>query len=825
LHGYLNDSEKGASSVLRDPQIGVVEDLARFYEQDKRRGFIKLPTGSGKTVIFVEIAEALNLPTLVVVPKIGIGDQTIDKFQKFAPDMKVSSQFGGAKDDSGSVVVTTYQYLAQAVQDGRIDLSRFQFVILDEAHKSLGPGMLDVLERIEESTRVLGFTATDAYNEEKNLENLLGECISDLPIASAVKLGMLTPISVIVAKTDIDISDVDIKANGEYDERQLEKRIIASGVNQACLDIYKQAFAEKSAIGFCASVAHAEEAARLFNEQGIPAAAVSGSLSRKEQARILDEYRAGSIKVLFNADLLIEGFDSERASVCFNLTPTSSLISAEQRAGRAFRLNPNDPNKVGYVVEFVLKDSRRQSPTILYSDIIGGVACPPPAQQASAIRKAVEETFERLESARIQGVSIHVDTESVLEISASLKPATANMLPPEEWVSVKDLAASLGSTRTTVMRTMSALSDEGELSISLESHCGTFRGSDTGRMGLYCSPTLAEAITGKHKALEAPAGWVTVSGVERELQVSQGRASKLMTEVAGSDPKMVSLYSIGRGGLRRFYSPECVAEARRMLSVNPETLPTFSIKNAIARHKVPEFVMHQWLDDLKTDGALCEVSRVSKTGKTLTTLHQSPVVEERLREKASLFHGRDLAAGGTIEQIARDMQVDEAQVQEAFQVRTRGAREVYTIGIDLELENLLKQTISASRSGPPAGWVTRAELMRVACSTVTESKRAELAERVEELREKFGDAEDTKIMAKAVTDRVTREIDLLEREVRHLFEKRTAALGSVLPPFHRLHFRSQNALGGATQEFYSPLFIEQFLAPEHWRDLSQPKID
>ena len=360
LHLYLNDTEKGAASVLRDPQVGVVQDLHEFYSQDKTWGFIKLPTGSGKTVIFAEIAEALDLPTLVVVPKIGIGDQTVNTFRKFAPDMKVSTIFGGQHDDSGQVVITTYQYLAQAAQDGRLDISRFQFVILDEAHKSLGKEMLKVLESVGDSTRVLAFTATDTYNEEKNLDALLGECISDMPIPSAVKLGMLTPISVIVAKTSIDVSDVEIKASGEYDERALEKRIIAAGINKACLDTYKAGFDGKSAIAFCASVAHAEEAAKLFNENGVPSAAVSGSMSRKEQARILEEYRGGKIKALFNADLLIEGFDAEIASVCLNMAPTGSLIVAEQRAGRAFRLNPSDPSKIGYVVEFVYEDPRRE---------------------------------------------------------------------------------------------------------------------------------------------------------------------------------------------------------------------------------------------------------------------------------------------------------------------------------------------------------------------------------------------------------------------------------------------------------------------------------
>lgn len=782
LHAYLNDAEKGAASVLRDPQVGVVQDLHEFYRQDKTWGFIKLPTGSGKTVIFAEIAEALNLPTLVVVPKIGIGDQTVNTFRKFAPDMKVSPIFAGQHDDSGQVVVTTYQYLAQAAQDGRLDLSRFQFVILDEAHKSLGTEMLKVLESIEDSTRVLGFTATDTYNEEKNLEALLGECISDMPISSAVKLGMLTPISVIVAKTTIDVSDVEIKASGEYDERALEKRILAAGINKACLDTYKAGFDGKSAIAFCTSVAHAEEAAEIFNESGVPSAAVSGSLSRKEQARILEEYRSGKIKVLFNADLLIEGFDAEIASVCLNMAPTGSLIVAEQRAGRAFRLNPGDSSKVGYVVEFVYDDARRQSPVILYSDIIGGTACPPPGQLASAAKAEMDSTIEKLSRSQIEGLTIHVDASSVLEIAAKLKPATFVASPPDGWISTSELGRSLRASLSTVMKMISTLTPEEEKRVPLDQHCGHYRAPSTGRLSLHCSPELAELIAAKRREFEPPQGWMTITAIAELFSVPPSKVQPVLREVAAGSPDMIRQYAIRRGGLREHYSPECIEAAREHLRVNPEKLPMFSSASVASKCKVPDFVMRSWVRELVESGELYEVIKLSKTGKPTLRITQQPGAEKKMRDKAIAFHGRDLEQERSLDEIAKDMNVGVSKVADALARRFGRAPQPSDTSVPLDLEEPLKRIVASESTGPLPEWVMSNDLAREAQDMLS-------------------------------------SFPIATGIARNIIQKRLDALISRLPEYHRLPFR--DPASGATRDYYSPQFSKLFLDPEHWRDLAE----
>jgi hypothetical protein len=56
---------------------------------------------------------------------------------------------------------------------------------------------------------------------------------------------------------------------------------------------------------------------------------------------------------LFNADLLIAGFNEPRAEACFNLRPIRSAVNAEQRGGRVLRRDKNKPKKMAHIFDFI----------------------------------------------------------------------------------------------------------------------------------------------------------------------------------------------------------------------------------------------------------------------------------------------------------------------------------------------------------------------------------------------------------------------------------------------------------------------------------------
>src|SRR4029453_3117020 len=92
---------------------------------------------------------------------------------------------------------------------------------------------------------------------------------------------------------------------------------------------------------------------REFRAAGLKAEAVSGRTPPLRLAETLAAYERGDINILINAQLLSEGWNSPRATVCMPLAPTASRRVYQQRIGRIMRLHPR--KEAGVVADFIDK--------------------------------------------------------------------------------------------------------------------------------------------------------------------------------------------------------------------------------------------------------------------------------------------------------------------------------------------------------------------------------------------------------------------------------------------------------------------------------------
>ncbi len=375
LDVYVKKHHAGVDVTLRGKQIDVFDDLHNFLEAGGTAGYIKLPTGVGKTVLFTELIEALDLKTLIVVPTNILIDQTVDKAEQFAPDIEVGVINRTAKQYYRKVTVTTYASLARQVAQGLIKPEEFECLILDEAHEALSDARQKLVRKFSNAAKI-GFTATPTFSAEKQLSDLLPTCIHSMETREAVEKGLLCSVSAVVAKTSVNLSKVPKNAMGDYSESELAYAVNIASRNKAAALLYKEVFSGEQAIVFCVGITHAREVARVFREEGVAAAFISGETTKDERIRLLAEFNRGEIKVLCNADLLTRGFDEPRASVCLNLRPTLSLVMAEQRGGRVLRLDPDRPDKHATVVDFVDQsdsiDELQATGQVLFAKILGG---------------------------------------------------------------------------------------------------------------------------------------------------------------------------------------------------------------------------------------------------------------------------------------------------------------------------------------------------------------------------------------------------------------------------------------------------------------------
>lgn len=418
LDDYISSHQLDEEArVLRKRQFTVFEDIRNCLEQGKKEGYVKLPTGVGKTVLFSQVVEAMGVKTLIVVPSKILVTQTGEKLEEFT-DVEFGSYYQEEKDLEKTVVTITYASLVRGVREGKINPNDYGALILDEAHKALGEKTQEVINQFE--CIKLGFTATPEYSNDKHVGDLLNNEIHAMSIVEAVKDGLICRFKAVLAETTVDLSGVSIISNGNYDAKELEKAVNVKSRNLSAVKLYKQAFVDESAIAYCSGVDHATDLAALFKENGIKAAVISGDMLKDERDAILEAFSQGDIQVLCNARLLIEGFDESRASVGLNLHPTLSRVDAEQRAGRLLRLDKKNPEKWAYIVDFI--DENAESPAITFSEIAEASEVVP--DKAVLNNNTALSSDEKSEPPRrdfshikIEGLEVVVDTQVVLSVA------------------------------------------------------------------------------------------------------------------------------------------------------------------------------------------------------------------------------------------------------------------------------------------------------------------------------------------------------------------------------------------------------------------------
>lgn len=411
LEKYVADGKK--SDVLYEHQKAIISDTAEFLRGGNRRGYIEAPTGTGKTVLFVTLAEAFSYQAdtppkiLVVTPTKDLVRQTIggsrgDKgFAGFAPHMSVGTFYSDTpaalRGLEAQVTVTTYASLVKlaATPITTVDdkgehhtklvnmvNQHFDIIFLDEGHKALGASSRQIIKDIGADTLIIGFTATPDYHASRSLESLLPHLIHRLDLKEAIKLDMLSSVIPIALPAPASTAqEFLIGALGEYENKSLKQLIHNKARNQMVVSIAAQLIqAGHTPIIACIPgdvMTHPNIIADLLAEQyiddenGIPrpikVSAITSSISAAARQKIYAELEKGNVDALTYIDVLTEGWDSQRANVIINARPTRSLVSARQRTGRILR-NKAD-GRPALAIDIVDTIASNTAPQVSMADI------------------------------------------------------------------------------------------------------------------------------------------------------------------------------------------------------------------------------------------------------------------------------------------------------------------------------------------------------------------------------------------------------------------------------------------------------------------------
>jgi superfamily II DNA or RNA helicase len=441
--------------TLREHQLEALDELATHLAMGASRTWIHAPTGSGKTITFCALAAAMKVPTLVLVPRRNLADQTAAALVRHFPGVPYNMD-GPAAAGRHGITITTYQATLRHADE--MEWDRLGLVICDEAHTTLGAQTRRLLDRAKNAI-LTGFTATPATTTG-HVEQVFGPVAATLDRLEAIKRGILAPLRSLRVERAVDLSDV-VRVRGDFDQASLGRALDRALWHQACADVWAEHFGplQLAGVAYTATVAQAHALADEMQARGVRAAAVSGQTPLRELTRILDRFGRGDIDVLCNADLLTEGWDETRAAVVMHLAPTTSERVFVQRLGRVMR--PAE-GKEAVSVEFLPAGDPMgvQTSHDLYGmgwyKPLGRVAGPPDGAESGKLAAAAKLLAERDGG----GAKLVNPLASPANIAAGLadggwRGADPGMLPRgalEDWVA----AASQDITVQELVDTLTA---------------------------------------------------------------------------------------------------------------------------------------------------------------------------------------------------------------------------------------------------------------------------------------------------------------------------------------------------------------------------------
>lgn len=371
LNRYIEES---GEKTLRPDQIDVMHSLRDYFTSGGTDGYISLPTGYGKTVLFAKLIEAIGMKAIILSPTRKILKQTHGAFGRFAPEVDISNYFSGSKDLSGTVINTTYQSLPSLIDHGRINPDEIDIVIGDEIHTALGEKRYEIFKKFPNALKI-GLTATPYFGQLEGYRErgivradepwikLFENCIHEMTMEDAMELGILAPLDIHLVKTNVNVGKVNVNASGKYEERDVRRFLDTHvrsnlvvgmikgldampeniGLDQEQVaqitEIHEKIKGKKTAI-FGFSIKHAQELAQILREKGVSALAVYGEMSDQRQNEVFDAYESGKTQVIIGVDLIRLGWDSPSTEVGIYLAPTQSGVVAVQELGRVLRPFP-----------------------------------------------------------------------------------------------------------------------------------------------------------------------------------------------------------------------------------------------------------------------------------------------------------------------------------------------------------------------------------------------------------------------------------------------------------------------------------------------------
>jgi len=300
-------------------------------------------TGSGKTAAYAlpmitRLERNIKQPrALVLVPTRELALQVLAQFKLFGKytNLRAAAIYGGvgmgeqlrALRNPLDIVVATPGRLIDCMTRKLIDLSKIEWLVLDEADRMLdigfAPQLRRIMQQVPKSRQTLMFSATI----DASIQRLVNEFTTDAVIVK-------------VAGKTVEPTSIDQKFHhvNEYGKDELLLKVIND-------------IESSSVLVFTMTKRKATWVKNRLRNANVMAEEIHGDISQNKRERTLRQYRNGEFAVLVATDVAARGLDIPSISHVINYDLPNTASDYIHRIGRTGRAG-----RAGTAVSFISQD-------------------------------------------------------------------------------------------------------------------------------------------------------------------------------------------------------------------------------------------------------------------------------------------------------------------------------------------------------------------------------------------------------------------------------------------------------------------------------------
>ena len=331
---------------LRDYQQPAADALIKY-----RQGGLSAPCGSGKTEVMLHVMAKIKQPSLWITHTKELLNQTRDRAAAaFSMDPEEIGTIAGGQVEPGErLTIALIQTLHKAADLEQL-AGKFGAVFVDEGHRVAARTFYETLNRLPANYR-FWCSATPERNDG------LTKMVTGAGGPVLYKIG-IDDLPIITPELKIIETDFTVNEDEEIEYADLIAALIACRQrNRLIIDTITATAAGNFSLVLSDRTEHLETLEAMLKEAAprLQVAMLTGRMTKRQRAEIMDQAQAGKIDILLATQLAREGLDLPHLSQLFMATPKRAAGAVQQETGRIMRQAPGKNRAV--VFDFVDMES------------------------------------------------------------------------------------------------------------------------------------------------------------------------------------------------------------------------------------------------------------------------------------------------------------------------------------------------------------------------------------------------------------------------------------------------------------------------------------